>query len=293
MMPRAALYSALLHLGVVFVTLIGLPNLFSDEPLVVRAITVELVDIDEVTAAPRISPDPPPKPDPEPEPEEQAALPPPEPPKVETPPPPAPPAPPKVEEAPPPLPEPKKEPDPAPEEKEPEKVVETPPERMPVLKPKLPVKKKQEQKPETDFNKVLQSVVDPETASPTQDKGTEQQVASAQAPAAQQFANRLTISELDAVRAQIERCWNVPIGARDVENMQVEIHVVMRSDATVSSAQIIDRQGRYYGDTHYRAVADSALRAVLNPQCSPLKLPPDKYDTWQRFTLNFNPRDMF
>ena len=56
-MGRAAFYSGLMHVGVFLLALVGLPSLFSDEPLVVRAITVEVVTIDETTAAPKIDPD--------------------------------------------------------------------------------------------------------------------------------------------------------------------------------------------------------------------------------------------
>jgi hypothetical protein len=45
-------------------------------------------------------------------------------------------------------------------------------------------------------------------------------------------------------------------------------------------------------DPFYRAAAESALRAVLNPQCSPLKLPPDKYEQWKILELTFNPKDL-
>jgi len=36
-------------------------------------------------------------------------------------------------------------------------------------------------------------------------------------------------------------------------------------------------------------LAESALRAVLNPRCQPFKLPPDRYEAWQVMELNFDP----
>ena len=47
------------------------------------------------------------------------------------------------------------------------------------------------------------------------------------------------------------------------------------------------------GDPFFRTAAESALRAVLNPRCNPLKVPPRKYETWKSVTLSFDPRDMF
>ena len=32
----------------------------------------------------------------------------------------------------------------------------------------------------------------------------------------------------------------------------------------------------------------SAMRTLLNPKCSPLKLPDDKYDAWKSFTIIFD-----
>ncbi len=113
----------------------------------------------------------------------------------------------------------------------------------------------------------------------------------AQEPTRASINQRLTISELDAIRRQIEACWNIPAGARDAENLIVDISVVMNPDGTVQRAEIIDRS-RLTGDPFYRAVAASALRAVLHPRCSPLTLPPQKYQQWRRFTLSFNPKGL-
>jgi hypothetical protein len=45
------------------------------------------------------------------------------------------------------------------------------------------------------------------------------------------------------------------------------------------------------GDPLYRAAAESARRAFFNPQCTPLKLPADKYATWKDMVVDFNPKD--
>ena len=101
----------------------------------------------------------------------------------------------------------------------------------------------------------------------------------------------LTISELDAIRRQIEGCWNIPAEARDAENLIVDISVVMNPDRTVQRAEIVERW-RLTSDPFFRAAAESALRAVLHPRCSPLRLPPQKYQQWKTFTLSFNPKEL-
>ena len=65
----------------------------------------------------------------------------------------------------------------------------------------------------------------------------------------------------------------------------------MNQDASVRNAQVVD-QARMMTDPFFRAAAESAMRAVLNPRCNPLRLPREKFDTWKSFILNFNPKEM-
>ncbi len=164
-----------------------------------------------------------------------------------------------------------------------------PPEKTVVLdKNKLPEKIKKKRKKEKvvkkeqpqDFAAVLRNLED-STPKPVEKTGQE-------AP----LGERMTMSEEDALRTQLESCWNVPIGAKDVEDMSVSIFMVINRDRTLQSARIVD-EARYNSDPVFRAVADSALRAVRNPKCSPFDLPPDKYNIWNNTTVTFNPKDMF
>jgi hypothetical protein len=101
-------------------------------------------------------------------------------------------------------------------------------------------------------------------------------------------AQPVTVSEIDEVRRQIERCWNIPAGAGDYV---VTIRVEMSPDATPRSAIVVN-EATMQGSAFHRAAAESALRAVLNPRCHPFKLPVEKYDRWKTMTLVFNPKDM-
>jgi hypothetical protein len=102
---------------------------------------------------------------------------------------------------------------------------------------------------------------------------------------------QITVSEIDEVRRQIERCWNVPAGTRDAGDYVVTIRVEMSPDATPRSATVLN-EATMRGSAFHRAAAESALRAVLNPRCHPFKLPVEKYDRWKTMTLVFNPKDM-
>ncbi|MEA1938628.1 MAG: hypothetical protein U9N14_06030, partial [Pseudomonadota bacterium] len=64
--------------------------------------------------------------------------------------------------------------------------------------------------------------------------------AASSSTAAPQGARRLrdtiSLSEIDAVRAHVARCWNVPVGARDAKDMVAEVLVELTPDGTVRTA---------------------------------------------------------
>ncbi|MCB1834307.1 MAG: hypothetical protein KDH19_12865, partial [Geminicoccaceae bacterium] len=97
----------------------------------------------------------------------------------------------------------------------------------------------------------------------------------------------LTASEIGAIKQQIERCWNVPIGVRGIETMQVTLRIRMTVEGEVTSVDIEDRS-RLAADSGFRIVAESAQRAVLSCR---LSLPPEKYELWRDMVMTFHPRD--
>lgn len=115
-------------------------------------------------------------------------------------------------------------------------------------------------------------------------------------PAPAQNASRfsgqqLSMSEQNAVKEGLRPCWYFDSGAAYAEKLIVDLAITMNPDRTVRSVEIVD-QGRYRSDTFFRAAADAARRAVRNPQCSPLQLPPEKYEEWKTITLTFDPSKM-
>ncbi|HEY7608910.1 MAG TPA: hypothetical protein VIF14_06735 [Alphaproteobacteria bacterium] len=99
----------------------------------------------------------------------------------------------------------------------------------------------------------------------------------------------LTVSEIDAVKRQIRRCWSADAAAKELESLIVIIEVWMNEDGTVREAKFAPEM-RIRGPAH-RAAADRALRAVLNEKCQPYKLPPEKYARWRQLKLEFDPSE--
>jgi outer membrane biosynthesis protein TonB len=148
--------------------------------------------------------------------------------------------------------------------------------------------------PQRDFSSVLKNLED-QKDTPQDNKKPDLKLDEKQASTEGQNAPlgaNLTMSEEDALRHQLEKCWNVPFGAKDAENMIVELIMTINPDRTIQSARVADTS-RYNSDSFFRAAADSAMRAVRSPLCSPFELPPDKYDTWKTTTVTFNPSEMF
>lgn len=280
-MQRSSVYTSLgLHAGVFLAAMISIPWLKKDF-VIPESVTVEFVEIAKTRQTDKPAPKPAPKP-PEEVKKEETAPPKPKPKPAAQNTSDAPAVPVKKEEV-------KKE------EKKPEKKILVDEKALPDQKKKIDEKKTTTEKPpEKDFASVLRNLEDiedkPEKRPPEPDLNLDE--AMAEEGQNVPLGKQLTMSEEDALRRQLQGCWHVPIGARDAENLIVKIFMVINPDRTLRGAKIVDT-GRYNSDLHYRAAADSAMRAVQSPNCSPFDLPPDKYDTWKQTTVTFNPSDMF
>ena len=105
------------------------------------------------------------------------------------------------------------------------------------------------------------------------------------------FASGLTLSQEDALRAQIFGCWSVPLGLPYDKDLLVRIKLSLKKDGTITKSEILDHQRMNRpGQKFYKVLAESALRAVR--LCQPLKVPPTGYDKWKEIQLNFNPTEM-
>ena len=105
------------------------------------------------------------------------------------------------------------------------------------------------------------------------------------------FASGLTLSEEDALRAQIFSCWSVPLGLPFDEELLVRIKLELKKDGTIMKSEILDHERMTRpGQKFYKILAESALRAVR--LCQPLKVPPTGYEKWKNIQLNFDPTEM-
>ena len=101
----------------------------------------------------------------------------------------------------------------------------------------------------------------------------------------------LSLSEEDALKAQIFACWSIPLGLPYNENLLVRIKLQLKPDGTVMKSEILDHaRMNKPGQGFYKVLAESALRAVK--LCQPLRVPTTGYERWKELQLNFDAREM-
>ena len=101
----------------------------------------------------------------------------------------------------------------------------------------------------------------------------------------------LSLSEEDALKAQIFGCWSIPLGLPYNENLLVRIKLQLNPDGTISQSEILDHaRMNKPGQGFYKVLAESALRAIK--LCQPLRVPTTGYDRWKELQLNFDAREM-
>ncbi len=108
----------------------------------------------------------------------------------------------------------------------------------------------------------------------------------------------LTIGQKDAIASKLRECWNIDAGAKGVLDMTVGIKTKLDRDGKVADVEIEDNS-RYSSDKIFRAIADSARRAVYvcdkKGDESPFKILskyyPNEYNMWKELYLQFNPLD--
>jgi hypothetical protein len=258
--------------------------------------------------APPLLPEPP-KPEAKPTPE-QAALPPPKP--EPKPAPPAPSPPPKTVEAraphvQPPVPEhkPRPKPDrpavqharaePKPEANPKPEAKKVDPATFNKLLQDLETPERQEKKNQPDaFDSLLKNLAKQQSARTEEPKPAPRRMASLSPPSSQPKAplgTVLTASDFDLVREKLRPCFHPPFGAKENPDLVADVRVAMSPDGLVQQARVVDA-GRYTSDPVFRALADSGVRALRDPQCAPLPLPQDKYDQWKTFILGVSTKDM-
>ena len=193
------------------------------------------------------------------------------------------------------------------EQAPPKKIKKIKPEAIPMPDQEIENIKKVEDKqnPEVDDNKVKQvsefekkEIFDPTDIAALIDKSKENLAETViksnkitQSQDKSMDLSGLTLSEEDALKAQIFGCWSIPLGLPYNENLLVRIKLKLKPDGTIIDSEILDHaRMNKPGQNFYKVLAESALRAVQ--LCQPLRVPTTGYERWKDLQLNFDAREM-
>ena len=99
----------------------------------------------------------------------------------------------------------------------------------------------------------------------------------------------LSQNELDALRARLRECWNVPVGVAEARDLIVTVRIQFKQDGSLQTDPRLMNSGSHPA---FQVAAESAMRAVRT--CAPYSfLPVAKYEAWKDVIVDFDPRDMF
>lgn len=292
-MNRGFILSLTLHVGLIILLIFGLPDVGREIPSVNVPATFDVIAEETLTPKPAPRPlEPKPTMKPKEEPPHKVEV---KPTELEEKP---------VEKQEEQLPEPEPKPpaeekprvSPTPEVKPDLTKVEDVPERpvpLPHKKPQVkPTLKPQEAKKEKeDFSSILKDLKQMKEKTQAQDQLETEQNTDEDGGVGK-LGDQVTVSEMDAVRSHLAKCWKVPAGVRDAQDLKVKVRIWLNADGTVQKAEVI-KDIFMQSNPLYKVASDRALNAVLDKNCNPLPFPKKKYELWKETEITFDPKKMF
>ena len=101
--------------------------------------------------------------------------------------------------------------------------------------------------------------------------------------------SKLTMSEMDALRGQIQNNWSIIPGLADAAEVRIKVTMQLDQNGDIIGEPTVVATGGT--ESARRALAGGAKRAIMKSR--PFRgLPPEKYDAWREVVVNFDPSDM-
>lgn len=99
--------------------------------------------------------------------------------------------------------------------------------------------------------------------------------------------SKLTAAEIAALRAQIQKCWKLPVGIPGMIGLEVVLRVSFGSKGQLAGAPVLLQAPASERGPMLVGIAMNALQG-----CHPFKLPPSKYADWKTLDLKFSATGM-
>jgi len=99
----------------------------------------------------------------------------------------------------------------------------------------------------------------------------------------------LSASQRGAIGDHVRACWTYDAGAPGVDKMRVMLQVTTDASGTARIAEVTGGDRGRLSDPVFRAFADRAINAVLDPRCANLPLPNHMLGRNTVLTFRFSP----
>src|SRR6185437_9662529 len=99
----------------------------------------------------------------------------------------------------------------------------------------------------------------------------------------------LSAAERGAIGDHVRECWTKDAGALGIDKMRVIMTVTTDASGVVRKAEVSGEDIGRMGDPRFRAFAERAVRAVMDPHCANLPLPNTLLGKINVLTFRFSP----
>jgi hypothetical protein len=100
----------------------------------------------------------------------------------------------------------------------------------------------------------------------------------------------MTGAEKEGLKLAVQRCWNVPAGLRDAQQLKVTLGAELTAQGEIIASSIRLVEPSSPPDGRFQQAYEAGRRALL--RCGPYTLPREKYAQWRNIEVVFNPEGM-
>lgn len=93
---------------------------------------------------------------------------------------------------------------------------------------------------------------------------------------------KLTPEEIAALRAQVQKCWTLPVGLPNAMKLEAVLRVSLARNGAITAGPELMKANASAGGPVLVGIAMKALR-----DCAPYRLPAAKYNEWRTLDLRF------
>lgn len=148
-----------------------------------------------------------------------------------------------------------------------------------------------EPEPERTQTAAATPATPPSETAPTEPTTTQPTGATAPAASSLPSGPPITQAERDGLRLAVQRCWNVPAGLRNAQELRVVLAAELAADGAVVDGSIRLLEPSPLPDARFQQAYEAGRRALL--RCQPYNgLPQEKYARWRNLEVVFNPEGM-